>query len=79
MAVFTQQEQHPATDASASTAELQMDHAEHVMLHLDDELAGLIEAADMPADQHGTHTTKPEPASQVAGECIVPASALSVT
>ena len=42
--------------------------AERDMLHLDDELAGLIEAADMPADSHGTHSTKPEPASQGPGE-----------
>ena len=42
--------------------------AERDMLHLDDELAGLIEAADMPADQHGAHTTKPEPTSSVPGE-----------
>ena len=41
------------------------------MLHLDDELAGLIEAADMPADQHGVLSTKPEPASTVPGEIIV--------
>ena len=38
------------------------------MLHLDDELAGLIEAADMPADQHGAHVRKPEPTSSVQGE-----------
>ena len=41
---------------------------ERAMLHLDDELAGLMEAADMPADQHGTHSTKPEPVSPVPGE-----------
>ena len=40
----------------------------HVKLHLDDELAGLIEAADMPADQDRTHPTKPEAASSVPGE-----------
>ena len=33
------------------------------MLHLDDELAGLVEAADTPADQAGTHTTKPQASS----------------
>ena len=38
------------------------------MLHLDDELAGLVEAADMPAGQDGGHTTKPEPTSSVPGE-----------
>ena len=42
--------------------------AERVMLCLDDELAGLIEAADMPADQHGTHTTQPDAVSLVPGE-----------
>ena len=41
---------------------------ERDMLRLDDELAGLIEAADMPADQHGTHTTRPEAASSMPGE-----------
>ena len=38
------------------------------MLHLDDELAGLIAAADPPADQHGVHSTKPEAAPSVLGE-----------
>ena len=38
------------------------------MLRLDDELAGLIEAADTLADQGGAHPTRPEPASPVAGE-----------
>ena len=42
--------------------------AEHGMLHLDDEIAGLVEAADMPADHSGAHTMKPEPASSVAGK-----------
>ena len=45
--------------------------AERAMLHLDDELAGLVEAADTPADQHGTHSTKPEPAWSVRGEVSV--------
>ena len=36
---------------------------ERDMLHLDDELAGLVES-DMPAE---THTAKPEPASSVPG------------
>ena len=40
---------------------------EHVMLHLNDEIAGLIEAADIPADQAGAHSTKPEPATLVLG------------
>ena len=42
--------------------------SERAMLHLDDELAGLLEAADMPADQARTHTTKPEPAPSVPGK-----------
>ena len=37
--------------------------SERAMLHLDDELAGLIEAADTPADQDRTHITKPEASS----------------
>ena len=41
------------------------------MLHLDDELTGLLEAADMPADQNRTHITKPEAASSVPGEVSV--------
>ena len=39
-----------------------------VLLRLDDEIAGLLEAADMPAAQAGPHPTKPEAASPVAGE-----------
>ena len=42
--------------------------SEHDMLRLDDELAGLMEAADMPADQHGAHSTRPEPVSPMPGE-----------
>ena len=42
--------------------------AERDMLHLDDELAGLVEAADMPADQHGTHAMKPGPPPSVPGK-----------
>ena len=38
------------------------------MLHLDDELAGLIEAADMAAAQAGAHPTKAEPVAPVPGE-----------
>ena len=41
---------------------------ERKLLRLDDELAGLIEAADTPADQAGTHSTKPEPIISVPGE-----------
>ena len=52
---------------SAPMAE-QRNSSQNVMLHLDDELAGLVEAADMPADQDGAHSTKPEPASLVPGE-----------
>ena len=37
------------------------------MLGLDDELAGLMEAADMPADQHMAYTTKPEAATSLPG------------
>ena len=45
--------------------------AEHIMLHLDDELAGLLEAADMPANEAGTHSSKPEAASPGPGETRV--------
>ena len=45
--------------------------AERDMLHLDDELAGLMEAADMPADQAGPHSTKPEPVVSVPGEVLL--------
>ena len=44
--------------------------AQQKMLHLDDEIAGLIEAAEIPADQAGAHSTKPELVSPVAGELI---------
>lgn len=47
------------------------ENAGHVMLHLDDELAGLVEGADMPADQARAHSSKPEPASPVPGEVSV--------
>ena len=41
----------------------------HDMLHLDDELTGLIEATEMSADQHVAHTAKPEATtSSVPGE-----------
>ena len=42
--------------------------SERTMLHLNDEIAGLIEAADMPADKAGAHSTKPQPASSLAGK-----------
>ena len=42
--------------------------AEHIMLHLDDELAGLIEAADVPAGQDKIHSTQPDAVSLVPGE-----------
>lgn len=55
-------------DLDAETAGLaSSEDAEHVMLHLNDEIAGLIEAADIPADQAGAHSTKPEPATLVLG------------
>ena len=41
---------------------------ERDMLHLDDELAGLLEAADMPAVQAEAHTTKTEAASSLPGD-----------
>ena len=45
---------------------------ERAMLRLDDEMAGLIEAADMPADQHaGAHSTKPEPAVSMPGKVLM--------
>ena len=56
-------------DLDAGMAGLSED-AKHEMLHLDDELAGLIEAADVPADPAGAHITKPEPASPVPGRLI---------
>ena len=64
-----EQEQHPLTNVNAPPVELRMDNAEHVLLRLDDELAGLVEAAGIPADQGKAHPTKPEPepASPVAG------------
>ena len=43
---------------------------ERDMLHLDDELAGLIAAADAPADQHVTHSAKPEPVVSLPGEVV---------
>lgn len=61
-----------ASVAEQSRSELIMpSHAQAsagAMLRVEDELAGLIEAANTPADQAGAHTTKPEPASLVPGE-----------
>ena len=61
-----------ASVAEQSRSELIMSsHAQvsaGAMLRVEDELAGLIEAANTPADQAGAHTTKPEPASLVPGE-----------
>ena len=51
----------PTNDASA----------EHDMLHLDDELAGLIEAADTPAGQAARHSMKPEAAPSMPSEASV--------
>ena len=45
--------------------------AERAMLRLDDEMAGLIEAADTAADQHGTHSSKPEPAVSMPGKVLM--------
>ena len=45
-----------------------LEHAERDMLDLDDEMAALIAAAAVPADQAGTHSSQPEPVSPVAGE-----------
>ena len=42
--------------------------AERDMLRLHDELAGLIAAADMPADQDRTHITKPRATVSAPGE-----------
>ena len=63
---------HAGADAanmagSASVAK-QRDLGQSTMLCMEDELTGLIEAADMPANQAGAHPTKPEPASPVPGE-----------
>lgn len=44
------------------------ENAESGMLRLDDEVAGLIEAADMPADQAGANAPKPEPVPPMPGE-----------
>ena len=44
----------------------QLGNAGHGMLRLDDELAGLMEAAEVPAESHRAHTTKPGPS--VPGE-----------
>ena len=46
----------------------QRDSEQSVMLRMDDEVSGLVEAAATPADQAGAHSTKPEPMSTVSGE-----------
>ena len=43
---------------------------ERGMLRLDDELAGLTEAAEVPAPKADTHGMKPKPASSVPGEAL---------
>ena len=45
-----------------------MQVSEHDMLRLDDEMAGLIEAADASAGQDETHSMKPVATSSVPGE-----------
>ena len=50
------------------TGSIPAENAERDMLRLDDELAGLIEAADPPADPDRTHSTKPEAAPSMPGE-----------
>ena len=56
---------------------------ERAMLHLDEELAGLIEAADPAAAQAETHSIKPGPASAVPGELalahMMSAAAVSIS
>ena len=47
------------------------------MLRLEDELAGLIEAAAMPADQHGGHSS--DAVSPVPGEITVAHNTPAVT
>ena len=81
LAVFTEAVAHVAEQSDSEQTVLSYaglvapEDAERAMLHLDDEIAGLLEAADMPAGQDRTHTTKPEPASPVAGqlhtECLL--------
>ena len=55
--------------ASAPVAE-QRNPEQNDMLRLNDELDGLIEAAEMSADPHGVHIRKPEAASSVPGEAF---------
>ena len=52
--------------------------SKHVMLRLNDEMAGLIEAADMPADTAGAHSTKSEPAALPPGKVQVCLSRLQL-
>ena len=51
---------------------------ERAMLHLDDEMAGLIEAADTPADGHAAHSTRPEASSSVPGNSSLVHSEVTV-
>ena len=57
-----------ANMAGSASVTKQRNMEQNTMLCMDDELAGLIEAADAPADQHGARTTKPEPVSPVPGQ-----------
>ena len=60
-----------------------MQVSEHDMLRLDDEMAGLIEAADASAGQDETHSMKPVATSSVPGELagahVMSAAALAGT
>ena len=51
-------------DAGVAASE----NAEHVMLRMDDEIAGLIAAAEVPADHNKAHTSQPDAVSPVLGE-----------
>ena len=50
---------------------------ERDMLHLDDEMAGLIEAADTPVDGRAVHSARPEASSSVPGESSLVMTVLS--
>lgn len=65
-------EQSDSEQAVLSYAGLALpESAERDMLHLDDEIAGLVEAAEIPADQAGAHPTKPEPVSPTTGQLAI--------
>ena len=51
---------------------------ERAMLRLDDEMAGLIEAADTPADGHAARSTRPEASSSVPGKSSLVHSEMTV-